>query len=145
MTLNTFCAETAGLPERNLESRSFRAPSRPPSRKSRGIILLDPLYAELAGDEGGIPLVPPTVIGNLQGGGLGISSLADTVAMDSIGAPPVRLNVAAKGSIVDVIEGWIRLSVGMDGFDLSMTDIEVADMKFHQGFGVSAKWDAATG
>ncbi len=38
------------------------------------------------------------------GRGLGISGLADTVAMDSIGAPPVRLNVAAKGSIVDVNE-----------------------------------------
>ncbi|MBQ3921048.1 MAG: hypothetical protein II689_02300, partial [Firmicutes bacterium] len=142
MRLNTFAPHRLISLSVELETPIFSGAFETSFKEVRGVIMLDTLYAELAVDEGGIPLVPPTVIGYLQGGGLGISGLADTVAMDSFGAPPVRLNVAAKGSIVDVIEGWVRLSVGMDGFDLSMTDIEIADMKFIKEFGISAKWDA---
>ncbi|MBR4467094.1 MAG: hypothetical protein IKS34_02190, partial [Clostridia bacterium] len=142
MKLNTFAPNRLVSLSVNLETPLFSGAFETSFKEVRGVILLDTLYAELAVDEGGIPLVPPTVIGYLQGGGLGISGLADTVGMDSFGAPPVRLNVAAKGSIVDVIEGWIRLSVGMDGFDLTMEDIEIADMEFIKEFGVSAKWDA---
>ncbi|MBP5166967.1 MAG: InlB B-repeat-containing protein, partial [Oscillospiraceae bacterium] len=68
--------------------------------------------------------------------------LADTVNMDSFGAPPVRLQIGATGSIMDVIEGWIDLSVGLDGFDLTMSDIEIADLDFIKEMGIHASWDA---
>ena len=142
ITLNTFGGQREFSMSVNLETPIFEGAFAVEFKEARGIIMLDTIYAEIAAGEGGIPLVPPTVIGYLQGGGLGISGLADTINMNSLGAPPVRLNIAAKGSILDVIEGWIRLSVGLDGFDLQMTDIEVANLEFIKEVGVSAKWDA---
>ena len=142
MTLNTFAPKRQVSLSVNLQTPIFSGAFQTSFKEARGLILPDTLYAELAVEKGGIPLVPPTVIGYLQGGGLGISGLADTVAMDSFGAPPVRLEIAAKGSIIDVISGWIRLSVGLDGFDLSMTNIKVADANFIKEYGISAKWDA---
>ncbi len=142
MELNTFKGTRGISMSVNLETPIFEGAFTAAFKEARGVILLDTLYAELAVDEAGIPLVPPTVIGYLQGGRLGISGLADTVNMDSFGAPPVRLQIGAKGSIMDVIEGWIDLSVGLDGFDLTMSDIEIADLDFIKEMGIHASWDA---
>ena len=140
--LNTFAPKRELSMSVSLDTPIFSGAFEASFKETRGVIIPDTLYAELAVDEAGIPLVPPTVVGYLQGGGLGISGLADTVGMDSFGAPPVRLNIAAKGSILDVIEGWARVSVGMDGFDLQMTDMEIADFKIMKELGISAKWSA---
>ncbi|MBQ7599530.1 MAG: InlB B-repeat-containing protein [Clostridia bacterium] len=140
--INTFRGTRGFSLSVNLETPIFEGAFQAAFKEARGVILLDTLYAELAVEDGGIPLVPPTVIGYLQGGKLGISGLADTVAMDSFGAPPVRLTVGAKGSIMDVIDGWINLSVGLDGFDLTMEDLSIAGLDWIQELGIYAKWDA---
>lgn len=142
LKINTFSGKQIYSLNVSMETPIFEGAFEATFKEARGVVLPDTLYAELAVGEGGIPLVPPTVVGYIQGGGLGVSGLADTVAMDSFGAPPVRLKMAAKGKIIDVIEGWIRLSVGLDGFDLSMDDIKIADAKFIKACGISAKWDA---
>ena len=142
MTLNTFAPNRELSLSVELETPIFEGAFEASFKETRGIIMIDTLYAEIAVDEGGIPLVPPTVIGYLQGGGLGFTGLADTISMDSFGAPPVRLKIAAKGSILDVIEGWARLSIGPSGFDLELTDIEIADADFIKEYGISASWDA---
>ncbi len=142
ITLNTFKGTRELSLSVNLETPIFEGAFQASFKEARGVILLDTLYAELAVEDGGIPLVPPTVIGYLQGGKLGISGLADTVAMDSFGAPPARLTIGAKGSVMDVISGWINLSVGLDGFDLTMEDLEIAGLDWIQELGLSAKWDA---
>ena len=142
LQINTFPGSQLYALSVSLETPLFEGAFEASFKEAQGIVMLDTLYAELAVGEGGIPLVPPTVIGYIQGGGLGITGLADTVNMDSFGAPPVRLKIAAKGSVLDVIEGWIRLSVGLDGFDLTMTDIEIADLEIIKELGISAKWDA---
>lgn len=142
MTLNTFAPNRELSLSVELETPIFEGAFEASFKETRGIIMIDTLYAEVAAGEGGIPLVPPTVIGYLQGGGLGFTGLADTIAMDSFGAPPVRLKIAAKGSILDVIEGWARLSIGPSGFDLELTDIEIADADFIKEYGISASWDA---
>ncbi len=142
MTLNTFAPNRELSLSVELETPIFEGAFEASFKETRGIIMIDTLYAEIAAGEGGIPLVPPTVIGYLQGGGLGFTGLADTISMDSFGAPPIRLKMAAKGSIMDVIEGWARLSLGPSGFDLELSDITIADASFIKEYGISASWDA---
>ncbi len=142
--LNTFGGEQEYSLSLELETPIFEGAFEASFKEARGVVLPDTLYAELAVGEGGIPLVPPTVIGYLQGGGLGFSGLADTVAMDSFGAPPIRLKIAAKGSLFDVIDGWIDLSVGPSGFDLGMRDIEIKGLELIKSYSISAWWDAGT-
>ncbi|MCR4805350.1 MAG: hypothetical protein K5981_06805, partial [Clostridia bacterium] len=142
--LNTFGGEQEYSLSLELETPIFEGAFEASFKEARGVVLPDTLYAELAVGEGGIPLVPPTIIGYLQGGGLGFSGLADTVAMNSFGAPPIRLKVAAKGSLFDVMNGWVDLSVGPSGFDLGMRDIEIKGLELIKYYGVSAAWDAGT-
>ncbi len=142
--LNTFNGEQEYSLNIELETPIFEGAFEASFKEVRGVVLPDTLYAELAVGEGGIPLVPPTIVGYIQGGGLGFEGLADTINMDSFGAPPLRLKMAAKGSIVDVIDGWIRLSVGPSGFDLEMEDIEMEGVDLIDAYGISASWDAGT-
>lgn len=142
MNINTFGGEQEYSLSVELETPIFEGAFEASFKEVRGVVLPDTLYAELGIDEGGIPLVPPTIIGYIQGAGLGFEGLADTVNMDSFGAPPIRLKMAAKGSLFDVINGWVRLSVGPSGFDLSMTDIEIKGLELIKEYGLSASWDA---
>ena len=142
LKINTFAPKRLYSLNVELETPIFEGAFTATFKEARGVILPDTLYAKLGVDQGGIPIVPPTVIGYIKGGSLGISGLADTVAMDSFGAPPLRLTIGAKGSIVDVISGWVELSVGLDGFDLEMSDIKATGLDCIKACGVSAKWDA---
>ncbi|MBO4915185.1 MAG: hypothetical protein J5449_08260, partial [Oscillospiraceae bacterium] len=142
MNINTFGGEQEYSLSVELETPIFEGAFEASFKEVRGVVLPDTLYAELGVGEGGIPLVPPTIIGYIQGAGLGFEGLADTVNMDSFGAPPIRLKMAAKGSLFDVINGWVRLSVGPSGFDLSMTDIEIKGLELIKEYGLSASWDA---
>ncbi|MBQ9458389.1 MAG: InlB B-repeat-containing protein [Oscillospiraceae bacterium] len=110
--------------------------------RGSGVIVPDTLKAELAVGEGGIPLVPPTVIGYLQGGGLGFEGLADTINMNSFGAPPIRLYISANASLLDVLDGKAEVSIGPSGFDLNLADIEIKGLDLIEEYGVSASWDA---
>jgi len=138
LDLNTFAPNRKLSLDVTLDTPIFSGAFRGGFKEARGVIMLDSLYAELSVGKGGIPLVPPTVIGYLQGGGLGISGLADTVAMDGPGAVPLRLEIAAKASIIDVVSGWARVSVGPTGFDLDLEDIKVAGYDWIKKFGASA-------
>ena len=142
--INTFGGEQEYSLSLELETPIFEGAFEASFKEARGVVLPDTLYAELAVGEGGIPLVPPTIIGYIQGGGLGFSGLADTVAMNSFGAPPIRLKMAARGSLFDVMNGWVDLSVGPSGFDLGMRDIEIKGVDLIKYYGISASWNAGT-
>ena len=144
MYLNTFGGSQELSMSLELETPIFEGAFEASFKEVRGsgIIVPDTLKAELAVGEGGIPLVPPTVIGYLQGGGLGFEGLADTINMDSFGAPPIRLYISAKASLLDVLEGKAEVSVGPSGFDVNMTDVEIKGLDLIEEYGVSASWDA---
>ena len=138
LNLNTFAPNRKLSLDVSLDTPIFSGTFRGGFKEARGLILLDSLYAELSVGKGGIPLVPPTVVGYLQGGGLGISGIADTVAMDGPGAVPLRFEIAAKASIIDVVSGWARVSVGPTGFDVDLENIKVAGYDWIKKFGASA-------
>ena len=141
MYLNTFAPHRELSISVNLQTPIFEGAFEGSLKEARGTFVVDTLYAEIAVGEGGIPLVPPTVVGYLMGGGLGFEGLADTVNMNSVGVPPIRFKIAAKGSIVDVINGWVRLSLGPSGFDLEMTGMKIKSYEFIKKLGFSASWD----
>lgn len=138
MNINTFAPNRMFSLDVELETPIFSGAFRGTVKEARGVMLLDTLYAEMAVGKGGIPLVPPTVFGYLQGGGLGFSGFADTVAMDSPGTIPLRLEISSKASLMDVISGWARVSVGPSGFDLTLEDIKIADYEWIKELGASA-------
>ncbi|MCR4806009.1 MAG: hypothetical protein K5981_10245, partial [Clostridia bacterium] len=140
--LNTFDGESEFYFMVEMETPVFEGMFELAFKEARGVFLPDTLYAEFGLNEGGIPLVPPTIIGYLQGGGIGFEGLADTINMNSFGAPPIRLKVAAKASIIDVIDGWAKVSVGPSGFDLTLEDIEIKGLKLIDEYGLSASWTA---
>ncbi len=138
MNLNTFEPNRMLSLDVELETPVFTGAFRGTLKEARGVMLLDTLYAKLTVGEGGIPLVPPTVVGYLQGGSLGFSGLADTVAMDSPGTIPLRMQLGAKASLLDVIDGFAEISVGPSGFDLTLEDIKIAGYEWIKQLGMSA-------
>ena len=137
MNINTFSPNKTFSLDVSLETPIFSGAFRGSIKEALGTMVVDSLYAEMAVGKGGIPLVPPTVVGYLQGGGLGFSGLAETLEKDG-GIAPLRFEISAKASILDAVSGWARASVGPNGFDLKLTDIKVADYNWIKEFGASA-------
>ena len=138
MYINTFAPHRTLSLDVSLETPVFSGAFRGSITEveSLGTFVVDSVYAEMAVGKGGIPLVPPTVVGYLQGGGLGISGIADTLENNGK-IPDLRFEISAKASLLDAVSGWARGSVGPNGFDLKLTDIKVADYKWIKELGVS--------
>lgn len=73
-----------------------------------------------AASETGIPLVPPVVVAELNGLGGGFEGLADTINSNFFAIPPLRLTVSAKGSVLEIIDGWYTILVGAGYYKASL-------------------------
>jgi hypothetical protein len=104
-------------------------------RINSGALVPDELGLE-AKSEQGIPLVPPAVVAELNGLGGGFSGLAGTLNGDFFGLPPLRLNISGSGSVLEIIEGTLKLVVGAGYFETSLTDATIMDMDILEEF----KW-----
>lgn len=72
--------------------------------------------------EVGVPLVPPVVVAEFNGLSGGFSNLANTINGDYSAIPPLRLTVGAKGSVLEVFEGWYDITVGAGYYQARMSD-----------------------
>ena len=81
-----------------------------------------------AASEAGIPLVPPVVVAELNGLSGGFSNLAQTINGDFSAIPPLRLTIGAKGSVLEVIEGWYEITVGAGYFKSELSDGTILEM-----------------
>ena len=75
-----------------------------------------------AASEAGIPLVPPVVVAELNGLGGGFEGLADTINSNFFAIPPLRLTVSAKGSVLEIIDGWYTILAGAGYYKASLTE-----------------------
>lgn len=75
-----------------------------------------------AASEVGVPLVPPVVVAELNGLSGGFSNLAETINGDFSAIPPLRLTVGAKGSVLEVIEGWYEITLGAGYYMAKLSD-----------------------
>jgi hypothetical protein len=96
-------------------------------RISNGALIPNTLQFKAA-SEVGVPLVPPVVVAELNGLGGGFSGLADTINGDFFAMPPLKLSVSAKGSVLEVIEGWYTIVIGAGYYKASLTDGTLLDM-----------------
>ena len=78
--------------------------------------------------EVGVPLVPPVVVAEFNGLGGGFENLATTINGDFFAIPPLRLTVSAKGSVLEIIEGWYTIIVGAGYYQASLTDGTLLEM-----------------
>lgn len=94
------------------------------SFKSRNDVPVpDDIYFYVGGFDPGINIDGCGVVW-LKGGGGGISNLYDTIFMtDSV--PPLKLIVSASFSIVQVLDGKAKLSIGATGISLSADDLKI--------------------
>lgn len=76
--------------------------------------------------EPGIPLVPPVVVGNLTGGGGGVTGLADSFNGDFIAIPPIRFKIKGTGDFMKLISGSASVTVGPMYAQWSVEDIKLA-------------------
>jgi len=81
-----------------------------------------------AAAETGVPLVPPVVVAEFNGLGGGFQNLADTVNGDFFAMPPLKLSVSAKGSVLEIIEGWYTIVIGPGYYQAALTDGTLLDM-----------------
>lgn len=72
--------------------------------------------------EVGVPLVPPVVVAELNGLSGGFSNLAETINGDYSAIPPIRITIGAKGSVLEVIEGWYKVTLGAGYFEATLSD-----------------------
>jgi len=87
-----------------------------------------------AASETGIPLVPPVVVAELNGLGGGFSNLADTINKDFYAIPPIKLEVTAKGTVLETIEGWYAIEVGPGYYKASLTEGTLLKMEIIDEF-----------
>lgn len=76
----------------------------------------------------GVPLVPPTVVAEFNGLGGGFEGFADTIQGDFFAVPPIRLTVSAKGTVLEIIEGWYTLTFGPGYYKVALTDGKLLNM-----------------
>lgn len=81
-----------------------------------------------AAAETGVPLAPPVVVAEFNGLGGGFQNLADTVNGDFFAMPPLKLSVSAKGSVLEIIEGWYTMVIGPGYYKASLTDGTLLEM-----------------
>ncbi len=81
-----------------------------------------------AASEVGVPLVPPVVVAELNGLSGGFSNLADTINGDFSAIPPLRLTVGAKGSVLEIIEGWYEITIGAGYYMAELSDGTILEM-----------------
>lgn len=106
--------------------------------KTRGYWLPNNLYMFIDTNPG-LPLVPPTTVAYLKGGGLGVYGLAETIGMDSFGIPPIKMRATLSGSVVDVIEGKVDATIGPSGFSLALEDANIAGLEIIDSMGISGE------
>lgn len=94
------------------------------SFKSRNDVPVpDDIYFYIGGFDPGINIDGCGVVW-IKGGGGGISDLYDTIFMtDSV--PPLKLIVTASFSIVQVLDGKAKLSIGATGISLSADNLKI--------------------
>lgn len=78
--------------------------------------------------EVGVPLVPPVVVAEFNGLSGGFSNLADTINGDFSAIPPLRLTVGAKGSVLEVIEGWYEITIGAGYYMAKLSDGTILEL-----------------
>ncbi|NYB73201.1 S-layer homology domain-containing protein [Sedimentibacter hydroxybenzoicus DSM 7310] len=82
-----------------------------------------------ASSEVGVPLVPPIVVGEFNGLRGGFKDLAKTINGDYSAIPPLRLTVGAKGSVLEIIEGWYDITVGAGYYEAKLSDGKIFEME----------------
>lgn len=97
------------------------------TRINNGALIPNTLKLKAA-SEAGVPLVPPVVVAELNGLGGGFEGLADTINGDFFAVPPLRLTVSAKGSVLEIIEGWYTILIGAGYYKASLSDGTLLEM-----------------
>ncbi|MDR2132688.1 MAG: S-layer homology domain-containing protein [Clostridiales Family XIII bacterium] len=93
------------------------------------IPMLEAFHIQVAADKG-IPLVPPVVVGYLNGLEGGIFGLASTLDYDPTNPakpilPPLRIAAGARFQLLELLEFWVELTAGPAYFKQSMHDMYI--------------------
>lgn len=98
------------------------------TRINNGALVPNTLSLFVASEEVGVPLVPPVVVAELNGLGGGFRNLSDTINGDFFAIPPIKLEISAKGTVLEIIEGKYTILVGPGYYKASLTEGTLLEM-----------------
>lgn len=95
----------------------------------KGMLFPNRLWIDISSDAVGIPIIPPVVVGEINGGGFGFDNLVDTINGDWRAIPPISLTGSVHVKLLKLIEGTMKLTVSPAGLRMSGEDLKLADLE----------------